>query len=124
MLSRLQAAREAMDRLVLDPPPPSGYAGDSGSIRAIAPGSRTSCGTLDSSEIEVQADGIFEMLFGHERSAWYIVNFIATPTRTQLDGTDRTRQYVSSGLWLSEIVYDRESERQHRYCQYRGRNEQ
>ncbi|MBK6286074.1 MAG: hypothetical protein IPJ33_12730 [Gammaproteobacteria bacterium] len=93
---------------------PSGYAGDSGSIREMAPGSRTNCGTLDSSAIQVQPDGSFEILLAPERPAGYTGNFIATRatrSRTQKDGSTVTRDYVSRFVVLREIFYDWENER-------------
>lgn len=53
-------------------------AGDSGDLRELQPGMRTQTGRLDSSAIEVNADGSFEILLAPERPAGYEGNFIAT----------------------------------------------
>ncbi len=52
--------------------------GDSGSLRELAPGVKARTGWLDSSEIEVDADGRFEILLAPERPADHEGNFIST----------------------------------------------
>lgn len=53
-------------------------AGDSGSLRELTPGVKTQTGRLDSTELQVAADGSFEILLAPERPAGYAGNFIAT----------------------------------------------
>ena len=53
-------------------------AGDSGSLRELAPGVKVQTGRLDSSAIEVADDGSFEILLAPQRPAGYSGNFIAT----------------------------------------------
>ncbi|MCR9103845.1 MAG: hypothetical protein NXI15_01020 [Gammaproteobacteria bacterium] len=53
-------------------------AGDSGSLRELTPGVKVQTGRLDSSELQVEADGSFEILLAPERPADYSGNFIAT----------------------------------------------
>ncbi len=53
-------------------------AGDSGSLRELAPGVKTQTGRLDSSEIQVEPDGSFEILLAPERPGGHDGNFIAT----------------------------------------------
>jgi len=53
-------------------------AGDSGDLRELRPGVKTQTGRLDSSGIEVAADGSFEILLGPERPAGHTGNFVST----------------------------------------------
>jgi hypothetical protein len=53
-------------------------AGDSGDLRELTPGVKTQTGRLDSSEIQVEADGSFEILLAPERPEGHTGNFIAT----------------------------------------------
>ena len=53
-------------------------AGDSGDLRELRPGVKTQTGRLDSSALEVGADGRFEILLAPERPAGHTGNFIAT----------------------------------------------
>jgi hypothetical protein len=53
-------------------------AGDSGDLRELMPGVKTQTGRLDSSEIQVEPDGSFEILLAPERPAGYGGNFIST----------------------------------------------
>jgi len=56
-------------------------AGDSGDLRDLMPGVKTQTGSLDSSAIEVAADGSFEILLAPERPEGHTGNFIATLKR-------------------------------------------
>jgi len=88
---------------------PSGYAGDSGGLAEMRPGTRTNCGTLDSMDLQVESDGSFEILLAPERPEGHSGNFIATTarrTRRQPDGSERTRDYVASNIVLRELFYD------------------
>ena len=53
-------------------------AGDSGDLRELMPGVKTQTGRLDSSEIEVEESGEFEILLAPERPANYSGNFISS----------------------------------------------
>jgi hypothetical protein len=53
-------------------------AGDSGDLRELRPGVKTQTGRLDSSEIQVDADGSFEIFLAPERPAGHTGNFIST----------------------------------------------
>ncbi|MAE95862.1 MAG: hypothetical protein CL910_14490 [Deltaproteobacteria bacterium] len=53
-------------------------AGDSGDLRELTPGSKTQTGRLDSSEIQVAADGSFEILLAPERPTGHTGNFLQT----------------------------------------------
>jgi hypothetical protein len=53
-------------------------AGDSGSLAELTPGVKTQTGRLDSSEIQVEADGSFEILLAAEKPDNYSGNFIST----------------------------------------------
>lgn len=92
---------------------PSGYAGDSGSIAELAPGSRVNCDVLDSSELQVDDDGRFEILLAPTRPAGYTGNFMCTlavKTRRNRDGQDVSREYTSEFVMLRELFYDWENE--------------
>ena len=53
-------------------------AGDSGDLKELMPGVKAQCGRLDSSEIQVEDDGSFEILLAPERPAGHTGNFIPT----------------------------------------------
>jgi hypothetical protein len=53
-------------------------AGDSGSLRELAPGTKTQTGRLDSSAIQLESDGRFEILLAPERPDGHTGNFIST----------------------------------------------
>jgi hypothetical protein len=53
-------------------------AGDSGDLRELMPGVKTQTGRLDSSEIQVESDGNFEILLAPERPEGHTGNFIST----------------------------------------------
>jgi hypothetical protein len=53
-------------------------AGDSGDLRELRPGVKTQTGRLDSSTLEVGADGRFEILLAPERPTGHTGNFIST----------------------------------------------
>ncbi len=77
-------------------------AGDSGDLRELTPGLKTQTGRLDSSSIQVDEDGRFEILLAPERPAGHTGNFISTrkvvgkPHPTDPDmGPERHANYVS-----------------------------
>jgi hypothetical protein len=77
-------------------------AGDSGDLRELTPGLKTQTGRLDSSLVEVDDDGSFEILLAPERPAGHTGNFISTlkvvgkphPTDPEL-GPERYANYIS-----------------------------
>lgn len=92
---------------------PSGYSGESGSLKELKRGSRINCAELDSTELQVNADGSFEILLAPEKPEGYTGNFMltrASRTRTSADGTTETREYVSQLVMLRELFCDWENE--------------
>jgi hypothetical protein len=88
-------------------------AGDSGSLAELRPGVKLQTGTLDSTQLEVEEDGHFEILLAPERPAGYKGNFIATQRRSSApnpddpDGSlDRYACYMSG----RQLFYDWEHE--------------
>jgi len=53
-------------------------AGDSGNLQELRPGMKTQTGRIDSSTIEVDDDGSFEILFAPERPEGHAGNFVPT----------------------------------------------
>ena len=92
---------------------PSGYSGESGSLKEMTPGSRINCAELDCTELKVEADGRFEILLAPEKPPGYEGNFMltrASRTRKQKDGSSVTREYVSQLVMLRELFSDWENE--------------
>lgn len=84
-------------------------AGDSGSLAELQPGIKASTGNLDSSEIEVDAEGRFEILLAPMRPEGYPGNFISTHRTTRrpdptgvVEGPDRYADYISG----RQLFYD------------------
>lgn len=77
-------------------------AGDSGELTELMPGVKTQTGRIDSSAIEVDDDGRFEILLAPERPAGHRGNFVSTrkvvdkphPTDASI-GPERYASYVS-----------------------------
>jgi hypothetical protein len=91
----------------------SGYAGDSGSIKELTPGSRVMTGSLDTSKLTVEPDGCFEILLAPHRPDGYTGNFIPTKrTRRspQPDGTTAEVEYTARYLTGRELFHDWERE--------------
>jgi hypothetical protein len=89
------------------------YAGDSGSIAELRPGRRVGTGKLDSSELQVDADGRFEILLAPARPAGHVGNFIATTrvrTVRQPDGNSEPVTHVARHVTLRELFHDWERE--------------
>jgi len=90
-----------------------GLAGDSGDLSELRPGMKTQTGRLDSSTIEVDPDGSFEILFAPERPAAHRGNFVSTlkvvshphPTDASVP-PERHASYVSG----RQLFYDWERE--------------
>ena len=103
--------RKAPQYVILETP--SGWAGDSGSIAELRPGSRANGGVLDSSQLEVAPDGSFEILLAPSRPEGHRGNFLATTaTRRvkQADGSPRSVEFTSRWLVLRELFHDWERE--------------
>lgn len=63
-------------------------AGDSGSLAELRPGVKTQTGRLDSTTLEVDADGTFEILLAPERPQGHSGNFISTHRRVSYPHPD------------------------------------
>jgi hypothetical protein len=77
-------------------------AGDSGDLGELAPGVKARTGWLDSSSVQVEADGCFEILLAPERPAGHTGNFVPTlkvvgrPQPTDPDApAERYANYIS-----------------------------
>jgi len=73
----------------------TGYAGDSGDLAELQPGARGKTGKLDSSELVVDDEGMFEILLAPERPAGHTGNFIATQRTSQRSGTTFYAEHVT-----------------------------
>jgi hypothetical protein len=82
----------------------SGFTGDSGSLRELAPGTRAMTGMLDVSKLRVDPDGSFEILLAPEKPAGYAGNFL----RTRVERQGRT--YVGAYVSGRQLFYDWERE--------------
>ena len=78
----------------------SGYAGDSGSLAELIPGTRINTGTLDCHALKVEDDGHFEILVAPEKPAGYTGNFLLS-RRTSGD-----KEYVGRYLTCRELFHD------------------
>jgi hypothetical protein len=102
-----KSGRKAPQYIIFETP--SGFAGDSGSIAELRPGSRANGGVLDSTQIEVAPDGSFEVLLAPARPEGHRGNFIATKTTRMVrrpDGTSEQAEYVSRWVVLRELFHD------------------
>lgn len=84
-------------------------AGDSGELTELRPGMKTQTGRLDSSAIDVAADGTFEIVLAPERPAGFEGNFVCTrkvvehPHPTDPDAPrERFATYVSGRQLFSD----------------------
>ena len=78
----------------------SGYAGDSGSLAELIPGTRINTGTLDCHALQVDEDGRFEILVAPEKPEGYTGNFLLS--RREAGGKD----YVGRFLTCRELFHD------------------
>lgn len=83
----------------------SGYAGDSGSLAELVPGTRINTSTLDCHTLYVEKDGSFEILVAPERPAGYQGNFLLSKR------SSHDKDYVGRYLTLRELFHDWENER-------------
>jgi hypothetical protein len=82
----------------------SGFTGDSGSLRELAPGTRAMTGLLDVSKLHLEPDGRFEILLAPEKPADFGGNFL----RTRVERQGRT--YVGTYVSGRQLFYDWERE--------------
>lgn len=82
----------------------SGFTGDSGSLKELAPGHRAMTGLLDISKLKVEPDGGFEILLAPEKPAGFEGNFL----RTRVERQGRT--YVGAYVSGRQLFYDWERE--------------
>lgn len=82
----------------------SGYAGDSGSLREMIPGTRINTSTLDCHALQVEDDGSFEILVAPEKPPGFAGNFMLS--RRESRGQD----YVGGFLTCRELFHDWEHE--------------
>jgi hypothetical protein len=82
----------------------SGFTGDSGSLRELAPGTRAMTGLLDVSKLKVEPDGSFEILLAPEKPAGFDGNFLRTRALRQ------GRTYVGAYVSGRQLFYDWERE--------------
>jgi hypothetical protein len=88
-------------------------AGDSGDLRELRPGIKTQTGRLDSSTLEVGADGRFEILLAPERPAGHTGNFIGTRKiveRPHPDDPSRPPERHANYVSGRQLFYDWERE--------------
>lgn len=87
--------------------------GDSGDLDELRPGVRSQTGRLDSSAIEVEADGTFEILLAPSRPEGFSGNFIATlkrvdkphPTHSAM-GPERYASYLSGRQLFNDWEFE------------------
>jgi hypothetical protein len=107
-LPRSEEGRKAPQYLIFETST-APMAGDTGELSELMPGFRTGFGSLDSSELQVDADGQFELLLAPEKPAGFQGNFICTtkpPAKIDPDGADRYADYISG----RQLFYDWEHE--------------
>lgn len=88
-------------------------AGDTGSLAELRPGVKAQTGRLDSSSLEVDADGRFEILLAPERPAGHRGPFIATHKRVSRPPPDQPDGPLDRyACWVSgrQLFYDWERE--------------
>ncbi len=88
-------------------------AGDSGDLRELMPGVKTQTGNLDSSSIEVNTDGSFEILLAPEKPAGYSGNYISTlkvVTRPHPLDPDMPAERYANYVSGRQLFYDWERE--------------
>jgi len=88
-------------------------AGDSGSLAELRPGVKVQTGRIDSTQLEVDPDGAFEILLAPERPAGYEGNFVPTLRRTSRPNpADPEAGPERHACWVSgrQLFYDWERE--------------
>ena len=82
----------------------SGFAGDSGSLAELEPGTRAMTGMLDVSKLALAADGSFEILCAPEPPSGFTGNFLPTCVER------RGQRYVGAYVSGRQLFYDWERE--------------
>lgn len=82
----------------------SGYAGDSGSLEELRPGSRINTGTLDGTALAVDEDGSFEIVIAPERPPGWRGNFLQSVRESH--GV----RHVGTHLTCRQLFHDWERE--------------
>jgi len=82
----------------------SGYAGDSGSLAELIPGTRINTATLDCHTLQVDADGSFEILVAPEKPEGFSGNFLLSRRESQ------GKEHVGRFLTCRELFHDWENE--------------
>ncbi|TWO80641.1 hypothetical protein CBW56_08690 [Denitratisoma oestradiolicum] len=91
----------------------SGHSGDTGELDEMKPGTRANCATLDSSQLQVNPDGSFEILLAPEKPEGYSGNFMSTrkiKKRRNEHGEEIAREYVAQMVGLRLYFGDWEHE--------------
>ena len=78
----------------------SGYAGDSGSLAELIPGTRINTDTLDCHALQVEDDGSFEILVAPEKPKGYTGNFLLSRRE------NRDNEFVGRYLTCRELFHD------------------
>lgn len=78
----------------------SGYAGDSGTLAELIPGTRVNTATLDCHALQVESDGRFEILVAPEKPEGYAGNFLRSRRESQ------GKEYVGRFLTCRELFHD------------------
>jgi hypothetical protein len=88
----------------------SGYAGDSGNLGELRPGTRINTGTLDCHQLQVEEDGRFEILIAAVKPADYTGNFLLS--KRQSKGVEHVGRFLSCRElfhdWVNEDLLDLE----------------
>jgi hypothetical protein len=82
------------------------WAGDTGQLAELSPTVRTNTGTLDSSKLQVEPDGTFEILLAPDAPEGYVGNFIRSKGFVRSADMEHTAQY----LIIRELFHDWERE--------------
>lgn len=78
----------------------SGYAGDSGGLQEMRPGTRINTSTLDCHDLQVNDDGSFEILIAPEKPEGFTGNFMLS--RKESHG----KEYLGRHLTCRELFHD------------------
>jgi hypothetical protein len=68
------------------------YTGDTGSLAELTPATTNNGGSIDSSQLQLEADGSFEIILAPEKPAGFNGNFICT--RTEHEGVEQQCNYI------------------------------
>ena len=82
----------------------SAYAGDSGELRELMPGTRINTSTLDCHDLLVEEDGSFEILIAPAKPEGYVGNFMLSCRESH------GKNYIGRHLTCRELFHDWENE--------------